>query len=488
MKVCIVAEGCYPYVVGGVSGWINSMIQSFPNVEFILLTIVADRSFRGKFVYGLPENLTQVYEIYLDDFEWVEGKKTERFQRNMHLTKKEYAGLMDIVLNRKTDWGVIFDLFHKNRLSVDRLLMGPDFFQIVRECYNRKYPNIVFSDFLWTMRSIYLPLFRIMKMEVPKADFYHCVATGYAGVLGSMAKHFHGSSLLISEHGIYTREREEELIKAEWVKGIYKNIWIEQFKKMSLLAYEKADIVTCLYDRAKALQIELGCPEEKIRVTPNGIKVDTFEGIPGKSEEEEAYINAGAVLRVTPIKDVKTMIQAFAFAKKSVPKLKLWIMGPTDEDETYAQECFDLVKALGVEDVEFTGRVNVKDYLGKMDFTLLTSISEGQPLTILESYAAHKPVIATDVGNCRELIYGNDDGFGSAGILTHIMNIEEIAQAMITMPEDQEERERMGEAGYKRVNAFYRIEQMKDVYREIYKELSDKQKLTWTEEPFGLRR
>ena len=40
MKVCIVAEGCYPYVVGGVSGWINSMIKSFPNIEFILLTII----------------------------------------------------------------------------------------------------------------------------------------------------------------------------------------------------------------------------------------------------------------------------------------------------------------------------------------------------------------------------------------------------------------------------------------------------------------
>ena len=395
---------------------------------------------------------------------------------------------MDIVMNRKTDWGVIFDLFHKERVSVDKLLMGPDFFEIVRECYNRKYPNIVFSDFLWTMRSIYLPLFRIMKMDVPKADLYHCVATGYAGVLGSMAKHFHGSSLLISEHGIYTREREEELIKADWVKGVYKNIWIEQFKKMSFLAYEKADIVTCLYERAKSLQIELGCPEEKIRVTPNGIRADTFEGIPGKTEDDAQYINAGAVLRVTPIKDVKTMIQAFAFAKKSVPELKLWIMGPTDEDKAYAQECFELVKALEVEDVEFTGRVNVKDYLGKMDFTLLTSISEGQPLTILESYAAHKPVIATDVGNCQELIYGNDDGFGPAGILTHIMNIEEIAQAMITMSEDQEERERMGEAGYKRVNAFYRIEQMKDVYRGIYRELSDRQKLDWTEEPFQIRR
>ena len=81
-------------------------------------------------------------------------------------------------------------------------------------------------------------------------------------------------------------------------------------------------------------------------------------------------------------------------------------MGPADEDVKYAQECYDLVESLGTKDIEFTGRVNVKDYLGKMDFTLLTSISEGQPLTILESYAAHKPVIATDVGNCRELIYG----------------------------------------------------------------------------------
>lgn len=65
MKVCIVAEGCYPYVVGGVSGWINSLIQSFPNIEFILLTIIANRSSRGKFVYELPKNVTQVYEEFI---------------------------------------------------------------------------------------------------------------------------------------------------------------------------------------------------------------------------------------------------------------------------------------------------------------------------------------------------------------------------------------------------------------------------------------
>lgn len=57
MRICIVAEGCYPYVVGGVSSWIHSMINSFPNTEFIVLAIVANRSIRGKFVYDIPEML-----------------------------------------------------------------------------------------------------------------------------------------------------------------------------------------------------------------------------------------------------------------------------------------------------------------------------------------------------------------------------------------------------------------------------------------------
>lgn len=483
MRVCIVAEGCYPYVIGGVSGWINSMIRSFPNIEFIVLAVVANRSLRGQFQYELPENLTEVYEVYLEDQDWIDKKRKSQY----YLSKEEYNEMRNLVMNRKADWNVLFELFRKPFFSINDFLMGDDFFYIVRECYDRKYANSIFSDFLWTMRSIYLPLCFVMKTDVPKADLYHCVATGYAGVLGSMAQHFHGSGLLISEHGIYTREREEELIKADWVHGIYKNIWIEQFKKMSLMAYERADIVTSLYQRARDLQIELGCPKDKIRITPNGIDVDRLTNMPGKSEEERKWIYAGAVLRVTPIKDVKTMIQSFAFAKKKVPELKLWIMGPTDEDEKYARECFELVDMLGVKDVEFTGRVDVRDYLGKMDFTLLTSISEGQPLTILESYAAHCPVIATDVGNCRELIYGPTDSFGSAGILTHIMNLEEIAQAMIDLAQNKKMRECMGEAGYKRVQAFYRIDQMKAVYKEIYQEFAEKQGQSWSEEPFDLK-
>ncbi len=469
MRICIVAEGCYPYVVGGVSGWINSMIKAFPEHEFVILGIITNRDQSGKFEYQLPDNVSAVYEAYLDDLDWGEGRKQGRRTK---LKRSEYRALRSLIMNRRVEWDTIFDMFQKGSFSIDDLLMGADFLKIVTEYYNLNYPQIVFSDFLWTMRSIYLPLFLILKTPIPKADVYHCVATGYAGILGAMANRIHNCKLLISEHGIYTREREEEIIKASWVKGIYKNIWIDQFKKMSMVAYEKADKVTALYGHARELQLELGCPAHKTVVTPNGIDVDRFKDIPGRTEEDGDFFNIGAVLRVAPIKDVKTMIQAFSFAKERCSRLKLWIMGPFNEDKEYADECFELVNSLGVQDIEFTGRVNVTEYLGRMDCTILTSISEGQPLTILEGFAAKKPVISTDVGNCKELIYGDGDDFGKAGILTHIMNVAEIADAMVEMATNEEERLMMGEAGYNRVMSKYRVDQMRDTYREIYNEFS----------------
>ncbi len=467
MKICLIAEGCYPYVVGGVSGWIHHLIQSFPGQEFIILTIVANRSWRGKYVYELPDNVTEVHELYLEDYDW-----SRKSRRKKPLGKKEYQAFRSLLLNQKADWETLFDLFQKKSLSVDHLLMSVDFLNAVTDCYNLNYSQIVFSDFLWMLRSIYLPLFHTLKMQIPKADLYHCTATGYAGVLGSMAKYIHGGRLLISEHGIYTREREEELIKAKWIQGIYKDIWIGQFRKMSNLAYDRADLVTSLYEHARELEIELGCPYEKTMITPNGVSVENFQDLPGKDAEEEGRVYVGAILRIAPIKDIKTLIYAFSFARETEPSLKLWIMGPWEEEQEYAKECFELVESEGIPDIEFTGRIDVREYLGKMDMTILTSISEGQPLTILESFAAHKPVIATDVGNCRGLIMGENDEFGSAGIVTHIMNVEEIAQAMVSLARNKKARLQMGENGYQRVIAKYQYTYMIEAYRNIYRDFA----------------
>ncbi len=464
MRICMVVEGSYPYVVGGVSSWVHSLIQTFSEHEFVILAIVEKRSKQRKFAYTMPENVIEVHELYLSDDEW------NRKRRHRRLSKEESRTLRSLVLDQHTDWEVLFRWFQRSDVSLNNLLMGEDFFQDVLDYYRLNYSQIVFSDFLWMMRSIYLPLFLTLKMKLPEADIYHCVCTGYAGVIGSMAKCIYGSRLLISEHGIYTREREEELVRAQWVKGIYKNIWIDQFRKMSLLAYRSADLVTSLYGNARELQLELGCPVEKTMVVPNGVDVARLQGIPGRCDEDEGRINIGAIVRVTPIKDIKTMIQAFSFAKEQEPALKLWIMGPWEEDKEYARECFELTELMETSDIVFTGRIDIREYLGRMDMTILTSISEGQPLVLLESFAARKPVIATNVGNCEGLILGEEDTFGAAGIVTHIMNVEEITQAILKLARDEKLRLEMGERGYKRVTKCYSIEKMQNTYRDIYED------------------
>ena len=82
------------------------------------------------------------------------------------------------------------------------------------------------------------------------------------------------------------------------------------------------------------------------------------------------------------------------------------------------------------------------------------------------------PVIATDVGNCRGLIYGEGDNFGQAGILTHIMNVEEIKDAIVYLAQHPDVCRQYGENGYKRFMSKYTIQDMKNTYADIYKELS----------------
>lgn len=80
-------------------------------------------------------------------------------------------------------------------------------------------------------------------------------------------------------------------------------------------------------------------------------------------------------------------------------------------------------------------------------------------------------MIATDVGNCRGLIYGEGDDLGAAGILTHIMNVEEITAAIRDLAASSKLRKTMGECGYARLKKGYQLGQMIETYQELYKEI-----------------
>ncbi|MCM3077733.1 GT4 family glycosyltransferase PelF [Brevibacillus invocatus] len=467
MRICIIAEGSYPYVTGGVSSWIHNLALQMPEHEFVIYAIGAQSKQRGQFKYTLPPNIIEVKETFLDEYLDEEGVwgKTFHIRNNQKKNIQALLGSDDEV-----HWNQLFELLRssKYRIAAD-FLSSKDFFDLLEELCRNHYSLVPFTEMFWTVRSMILPLFLGIRNDIPKADLYHSVSTGYAGVVGALAKHLHGSPLLLTEHGIYTREREEEIIKAEWVKGYFKDLWIQYFYRLSTCAYQAADQVTTLFHHNKEIQIELGCNESKITIIPNGVHTDEYIDLPVAPQDD--IIRIGAVVRVVPIKDIKTMLQSFAVIKREVPNTEFYIMGPYEEDEQYYEECQQLAAALELSDVTFTGSVRVKDYLGKMDMLMLTSISEGQPLAILEGMASSKPFVATNVGSCKELLYGLDDGIGAAGLIVPVMHYEQIAQAAIQLCRDQKLREEMGRNAFIRVEKHYRQQDVIAGYRKLYESL-----------------
>jgi glycosyltransferase involved in cell wall biosynthesis len=150
------------------------------------------------------------------------------------------------------------------------------------------------------------------------------------------------------------------------------------------------------------------------------------------------------------------------------------IVGPLEEDPSYARRCTSLVDTLGRgSSIQFLGPRPASEIYKDLDVVVLTSFSEGQPLVILEAYAAGLPVIASDVGACREMIEGRsaDRHLGPSGLVTRVATPGDTASALVRFARDPQLRRSMGAAGRRRVLGFYRRQEMIDSYRNIYREL-----------------
>ena len=469
MRICLLTEGSYPYVVGGVSSWCQMLIEGLPDYEFVVYSIGAEAKDRGNFKYKFPANLAGIQEVFLDD---ILNLKSTGMKEDI-LTGEERRLLYDLVVGEKPiAVGELVPIFRdrgrfKSPLDI---FMSSDFFDVIQQVYMERYPYLPFTDFFWTLRSMLLPLFFLLQQDLPQADVYHSVATGYCGVIGAMAAEVYHKPFLITEHGIYSREREVEIIKSKWAKGDFKSVWIQYFYNLAKLSYQTADHVYTLFEHNAEIERDLGCDPGKIGIIPNGVHMERFAHIP-ELQPHEGPFTIGAVVRVVPIKDIVTLLRAFFLAKQQMPDARLYIMGGLEEDPDYYALCQQTVQMLRIEDVIFTGSVNVAEYLPRMDLLMLSSISEGQPLAVLEGQAAHRPFITTDVGCCRELIYGNqDDKLGPAGAVVAPMDFEAMAVEIVRLGRDFELRRRMGTIGYERVRNHYTYEQFLAAYDNVYKQ------------------
>lgn len=489
VDVLFFCEGTYPYVSGGVSSWIHQLITGMPDLKFGILYLATSEKSERKMKYKMPDNVTEFMEFYLYDF--VEFNRVTNGNKE-RAWKDVEPFLRGLFKGEGENFRAAYPAVcggdgHPPVLSFNDLARSKQSWDLLTDVYSTQFKNASFSDFFWSWRYAHYPLYKLFAAEIPKAKVYHAVTTGWCGLLGAIAARRFNRPLLLTEHGLYVNERRIEISQADWILvdapkqgqleiglGTFKELWINLFVGLGKVTYLEADHIFTLFEGNRKLQVEYGAPADRIQVVPNGVNVDLLANPPSRAlPRDDNRFRVGFVGRIVPIKDIKTLIKAARIVAQEIPDVEFYLCGPADEDPEYFAECQTLVDALGLgQIVKFMGAVDVKTYYPCFDVQVMTSISEGQPLVILEGFCSGLPCVASDVGACSEMINGrgaDDQALGPAGIVTWVGNPRQTAEGIIRLQRDPSLRQKMGIAGQERVRRYYDQRELLQNYAQIYK-------------------
>jgi glycosyltransferase involved in cell wall biosynthesis len=200
----------------------------------------------------------------------------------------------------------------------------------------------------------------------------------------------------------------------------------------------------------------------KIRVVHNGVTVpDNITSPPGNA----TVVSVG---RIDPLKDIKTMLRVAAEVIRRVPGARFLHYGPVPESRrAYGRECKELHMALGLGDrFRFMGSTSdPRGAIRDADVALMTSISEGFPISVLEAMAEARPVVSTDVGGVPDAVKG-------CGILAPAGDVYALAMGTCTLLRDPSLARNLGVRGYRRVRRAFSKEACLDAFRSLFDELS----------------
>jgi glycosyltransferase involved in cell wall biosynthesis len=496
--ICLLLEGTYPYVRGGVSAWIQQLIEGLPECSFALVFIGGQRRDYPSLRYELPANVVHFEQHFLDEALKQPKLSSARTRcphsatlSAAHRYLKACAGHERVPASElqalEGSVHALLDLIEQPRgVALEDFVSSPEAWQLIRDTHMQG-PDTSFVDYFWTLRFMHGPLFQLARIarQVPAARAFHAISTGYAGFLGALLQRRSGRALILSEHGIYTKERRIDLNHAAWLDGpdaeslmslwgsssSLRELWIRFFESLGRLTYAAADPIISLYEGNRTRQHADGASALRTRVIVNGIDSARFAAALQQRTAEVPRV-VGLVGRVVPIKDVKTFIRAMQLVNRSLPGTQGWIIGSAEEDPAYGEECQALVRSLDMTDnIRFLGHQNVALTLPRLGLLMLTSISEAQPLAILEALAAGVPCVATDVGACREQIEGGsseDRALGKAGRVVPFADAQGLAQAAVELLSSHAAWTNCQRAGLARVQKHYALTEMLNAYRQAY--------------------
>ena len=176
---------------------------------------------------------------------------------------------------------------------------------------------------------------------------------------------------------------------------------------------------------------------------------------------DDSNVVAGIAARLSPVKDIQTLIRAFALALPNAPQLRLLIAG----DGELRAQLEALAKDLGVGDkICFAGWISdINSFYQAIDINTLTSLSETFPYALTEGAREHLATVASQVGGIPYLI---DHGIN--GFLFAPGDAEALAAHLVTLANDPALRTQLGDALYEKASTQFSLEATRRCQIDIY--------------------
>jgi len=303
----------------------------------------------------------------------------------------------------------------------------------------------------------YVRLIQYARRERP--DIVHCHGAK-ANIAGVLVKLFTGATIVTTVHSDYKLDYMHSALKRN------------TFGRLNSAALRFFDYYTTVSDNFRRMLLSRGFDPLKMMTIYNGLDFSTHAPKVDRKaylaqaglEYHEGDVVLGIPARLNPVKDIGTLLRAFALAKKEVPGLKLLIGGDgEDMDKLMA-----LSRELGLEgSVSFMGWLkDIPTFFSACDIDVLCSISESFPYSILEGIREGCAVITSDVGGMRDLIES-----GESGYIFNPGDVETFAAYIVDLAKDPDKRRRFADKLYAVASRRYSLESMAATQQKIYDDI-----------------
>ncbi|WP_043252613.1 MULTISPECIES: GT4 family glycosyltransferase PelF [Streptomyces] len=466
-RVTLLTEGTYPHSHGGVSVWCDQLVSGMPDIAFDVIAVTGTG--REPVVWDVPAHVGRIFSVPM----WG-PTPAGRHPRGHHRQRlaESYEQFVTALLDPRAEDGFGPALYalagaaEEGRLSP--FLRGDRAIGILTALWNRsglavREARPTLQDAV-TATALLEHALRPLAGPYPEVGVAHAVSGGVAVLPGLAALERHGVPLLLTEHGVYLRERYLGYRTAPY-RWPVKALVLGFFRLLAEETYRRAALITPGNHYNRLWEEHGGATPDSIRTVYNGVDPAAFP--PAGPEPSDPVLSWAG--RVDPIKDLETLIRAFALVRARVPTARLRLFGGTPRGgEAYRNRCEALAAELGhAAAVTFEGRVeDIRDAYAAGNIVMLSSISEGFPFTLIEAMSCGRATVSTDVGGVREAV-------GDTGLVVPPRDPAAMADAALELLADAERRRSMGEGARLRVIEQFTLRQTIDTFRSIYQELSE---------------